>query len=378
MGLDWKVGFEIELVAPKGRSRLDLARRVAARTGGTIRSIFHAQAELTSIAGKPAFQNLTPGFEVVGQDGEVVARFVDDLTLLDGFDLRALSLPGWYRIVTDDSRLVSLIEAGCDPDAGMAAVLEPLAAMFGTVPELHPSGMVKVADRKGSSVAIAAELSGERERGCEIVTAPIAAGHAAILAGLIDDAVAEGLSVPLEAALHIHYDATPLLAARTIARLVTALENHGESLKDIVGTNPNCRRLGAWPDDLIDRVADEDFLAMDWPDARRALQQLALTKFCDFNLFNISQAVASKHTFEVRILPVSLDVGEIMAQAELFAAILEWAMAPDEDDQAGDFATFIGNLPLSPAAMARWGGITGSRGAGHTARESNQIRGVGK
>jgi hypothetical protein len=378
MSLEWKTGFEIELVMPKGKSRLDLARRVAARTGGTIHRIFHAQAELSSIEGKPTFQNLTPGFEVVGSDGQMIARFVDDLTLLDGFDLNAPPLPGWYRIVTDDSRLVSLIEAGCDPDAGMETVLEPLAAMFGTALEHHSSGMAKVSDRKGSSVAIVAELSGERERGCEIVTAPIASNHAQALAALIDDAMAEGLTVPLEAALHIHYDAAPLLSARTISRLVTVLDRHGEALKDRVGTNPNCRRLGLWPDDLIDLVADEEFLAMDWPEARRALQDLALTKFCDFNLLNIAQAAKGKHTFEVRILPVSLDAGEIVAQAELFAAILDWAIAPDDRDLAEDFETFIGNLPLPPDAIARWGGTIDSGGGGQAAREIYKIRGVGK
>jgi hypothetical protein len=378
MGLDWKVGFEIELVMPRGKSRLDLAERVAARTGGAVVRVFHAQAELTSIEGKPAFQNLTPGFEVVGRGGETIARFVDDLTLLDGFDLQAPPRPGWYRIVTDDGRLVSLIDANCDPDAGIASVLEPLAAMFGTALERHSSGMVKVSDRRGSSVAIAAELSGERERGCEIVTAPIAADHAEILSALIADAVAEGLTVPLEAALHIHYDATRLLSAPTIARLVMALERHGEALKDLVGTNPNCRRLGLWPDDLIDLVADEEFMAMDWPEARRALQAIGLTKFCDFNLLNIAQAATWKHTFEVRILPVSLEVGQIMAQAELFAAILEWAITPGDAGLAKDIETFIGNLPLEPDAIARWGGTIGSRGVGQANREITQIRGVGK
>ena len=368
MRLDWKTGFEIELVAPRGKSRLNLARRVASRTGGTVRRIFHAQAELTQIKDKPTFQNLTPGFEVVDGQGRLVARFVDDLTLLDGFDRDAPPLDGWYRIVTDDNRLVSLIEANCDPDDPLESVLEPMAAAFGVDPERHPSGMVKVSDQRGGTVAIAAELSGERERGCEIVTPPLEAGHAAALAALLDDAVAEGFTVPLEAALHIHFDAGPLLAARTIARLVGALERHGEALKDLVGTNPNCRRLGLWPDALIDLVESEEFLGLDWPAARRALQELELSKFCDFNLLNIAQAVKSKHTFEVRILPVTLDAREIVAQAALFAAILHWAIGPDADDPAMDLATFIWNLPLPAEAKARWSGDRGSRGAGQAAR----------
>jgi len=368
MGLEWKTGFEIELVAPRGKSRLDLAHRVATRTGGTVRRIFHAQAELSQLKGKPAFQNLTPGFEVGDAQGRPVARFVDDLTLLDGFDRDAPPLDGWYRIVTDDGRLVSLIDANCDPDAPLEAVLDPIAAAFGVDPERHPSGMVKVSDQRGGTVAIAAELSGERERGCEIVTPPLESGHAAALAALLDDAVAEGFIVPLEAALHIHFDAGPLLAARTIARLVSALERHGEALKDLVGTNPNCRRLGSWPDALIDLVESDEFAKLDWPAARRALQEVDLSKFCDFNLLNIAQAMKSKHTFEVRILPVTLDATEIVAHATLFAAILRWAFGPDAEDPAMDLATFIWNLPLSAEAKARWIGDTGSRGAGQAAR----------
>lgn len=367
MGVDWKAGFEIELVAPKGKSRLDLAKRVAQRTGGTIRRTFHAQAELSSIEGKPTFQNLTPGFDVIDDGGRLIARFVDDLTLIEGFDLEAPALPGWYRIVTDDGRLISLIEANCDPDAAQADVLEPVAALFRSALERHSSGMVKVSDGKGSSVAIAAELSAERERGCEIVTPPIIDNHADVLAALLADAVAEGFSVPLEAALHIHFDAVPLLSAPTIARLVTALDRFSEELKDLVGTNPNCRRLGLWPDALIDLVEDEDFLALDWPDARRALQELRLTKFCDFNLLNIAQAVKGKHTFEVRILPVSLVADEIVAQAALFAAILRWA-ADGAEDLPDDLSGFLEMLPLAPADRARWIGETDSQSVGLAAR----------
>lgn len=137
----------------------------------------------------------------------------------------------------------------------------------------------------------------------------------------------------------------------------------------MVGANPNCRRLGLWPDALIDLVEDEEFLDMDWPEARKAMKELRLTKFCDFNLLNIAEAAKAKHTFEVRILPVSLDADEIVAQAELFAAILHWATANDAAVAAEDFATFIGKLPLAPGALARWSGAIGSGGAGQAARE---------
>jgi hypothetical protein len=354
MGLDWKTGFEIELIAPRGKSRLDLARRVAARTGGTIERFFHAQQELSRVDGKPTFHNLTLAFAVKDREGRPVASFVDDLTLVDGLDQQASSMPGWYRMVTDDIRLVSLLLHNCDPNAELGAVLEPIGVIFGAGIETHPSGMVKVSDQRGASVAIATAMPGERERGCEIVTPPLIRDHAAALEALLADARAEGFGIPLEGALHIHFDAEPLLSASVIARLVTGLDRHDEALKDMVGTNPECRRLGPWPDALLDLVEDDDFVALEWPDARKALSQVGLSKFCDFNLVNIAQDARTKHTFEVRVLPVSLDAEEIVAQAALFASILDWARMPGGPDAGDSIEEFIGNLPLTPQEKARW------------------------
>lgn len=356
MVLGWKTGFEIELLAPKGKSRLDLARQVADRVGGTVRRIFTAQAELSAVKGKPTFQNLTPGFAVEDADGALVAQFVDDLTLVDGLDQKASSLEGWLRIVSDDSRLISLLMENCDPEAPLGRVLDPIAALFGVESEPHASGLVRVRDRYGSTIAIAAKLPGERERGCEIITPPIEQDHEQALALILADAVAAGFLIPQEGAIHVHFDATPLLSASAIARLVQALELHGESLKNLVGTNPHCRRLGPWPDGLIALVEDTGFLKLDWPLARKALGELELSKYCDFNLLNIAKAATHKHTFEVRILPVCLDAAVIVAQAELFASILAFAATSDGPELAPSFDVFVKNLPLSPRAKARWTG----------------------
>lgn len=166
----WKTGFEIELLAPRGRSRRDLALRVAERHGGGVARFFHPQSEPSKVKGSPTFENLTPGFEARDRDGRPLARFVDDVTLQAGLARKAAALDGWYRIVSDDTRLLRLVMRQCDPDAPLDRVLSPIAALFGTQPETHASGMVKVADERGVSVAIAAPLPGERERTCEIVT----------------------------------------------------------------------------------------------------------------------------------------------------------------------------------------------------------------
>ena len=152
------MGFEIELMAPPGGSREALARTVAARVGGSVERFFHPQSEPSRVPGTPTFENLTPGFRVRGADGAPHASFVDDIKLQHGLDKQRAASPGWYRIVSDDARLLQLVITQCDPLAPLTQVLEPLAALFCTGVERHPSGMVKVTDARNASVALAASL----------------------------------------------------------------------------------------------------------------------------------------------------------------------------------------------------------------------------
>lgn len=356
MGLEWKAGFEIELLAPREVSRLDLAARIAHCRGGTVRKFFHPQQEPGGADGKAIFENLTPGFEALDVGGQPIARFVDDVTLQADFDRMAGALPGWYRILTDDGRLLRLIARNCDPDAALDRVLLPIAALFGTAAEMHPSGMVKVSDERDVSVAIAAPLPGERERACEIVTPPIARDHGAALAFLLGEARDAGFTCPREGATHVHFDAAPLLSARTIVNLVAVLSRHGDALKRLVGTNPHCIRLGKWPDRLLALAATPGFAALDWPTARKELSTVGLTKHCDFNLLNLVTASRTKHTFELRILPASLDPPTIVDAAELFAAILSWCIGHPGVAPRGveDLTSLLASIPLGSQARARW------------------------
>lgn len=348
----WKKGFEIELMAPPGVSRADLAERVASRHGGSVRPFFHPQSEPSAVPGQPIFENLTQGFAALDAGGRRIASFVDDLTLQAGLVRTTPPKPGWYRIVADDRRLLSLVSRHCAADAPLHDLLDPLAALFGTEAQHHPGEMVRVVDDRGSSIAIGAPLPGERERPCEIVTAPIEGGDKAVLAALLEDAMELGFDIPLEAATHIHFDATPLLSAPVLARLVDVLWKVGDDLKALLSTNPRCVRLGRWTPDLIELTRSDAFRAMDWPTAREALAALKLTKFCDFNLLNIVQENTAKHTFEVRILPVWLEVEPILEAANLFEALLGWCV-----DSGGTDAERIEILPqlleiLAPRIVA--------------------------
>jgi hypothetical protein len=323
---NWKIGFEVELMAPRGSSRLALASSIAQAAGGGVRRFFHPQSELSKARGLPLFENLTPGFAAFDAAGEPIAQFVDDITLQDGLDRTAPPLPGWYRIVTDDGRLLRLIASQCDPDAPLETVLDPLAALFGVRAAPGPGGMVRVGDERGVSVAIGAPLPGERERPCEIVTPPLDRDHAERLGALLAAAAAAGFTVPAESATHIHFDADKLRSARAVANLVTVLSLHGDALKQHFHTNPRCVRLGSWPKSLPRLVRSRGFTDLPWEEARAALAQLPLTKYCDFNLINFVHEDRRKHTFEVRILPTSLDPRPAMAAASFFAALLEWCI----------------------------------------------------
>lgn len=322
--LTWKTGFEIELLAPAGRTRRDLAERIAQRWGGAVRRVFHQQAEPNADAAQLIFENLTLGFDVVDGEGRRLASFVDDLTLQADLDKQAAPKPGWYRIVGDDARLLRLVERQCDAEAPLERVLDPIAALFGTPLERHASGMVRAADIKGSAVALGAPLPGERERPCEIVTAPIEREHERLLTDLLGEARALGFSAPYEGATHIHYDAAPLQSAPVIARLAEALWLHGDDLKRLCGANPHCVRLGRWPDALIALTRGEDFAKMDWQQAAEALRGVGIGKYCDYNLLNLAVGDGAKNTFEVRVLPTHLNAAPILEAAALFQALLRW------------------------------------------------------
>jgi hypothetical protein len=342
--MKWKAGFEVELVAPRGLTREDLAQRVAAQCGGAVERIFYPQSEPSKVPGTPTFENLTIGFRVVDRDKVPVASFVDDVTLQRGLDKKAPPVRGWYRIVSDDSRLLQLVMYHCDPNAPLSSVLAPVAKLFETELGQHPSGMVKVVDQRNVSVALAASAPGERERPCEIITAPMEEGHLAKLSLLLEQARSAGFQIPWEGATHIHFDGTRLKTTNAIANIARLFLRHGRYLKQLVGTNPNCVRLGAWPRTFVKLATSPDFAAMEWDTAVEKLRECKLSKYCDYNLVNVIGENPNKQTFEVRILPSSLDATRIIQAGRVFEAILEWCVSAPADST---------RLPDTPEALSR-------------------------
>jgi len=350
----WKMGFEIELLAPQGRSRRDLAAAVARDQGGTVGVCFYPQSEPSLVPGLPVFENLVLGFDVRDRGGERIALLVDDLTIRDGLDHNAPPLTGWLRLLSDDARLLSLAQHHCDPQAGLEAVLEPVAALWGTPVEHAGGGITKVVDQSARSIAMAAPLPGERERPCEIISPPYGDDPEPALRKLLMAAHALDFSVPAEAALHIHYDAVRLRDARALARLIKALDQFGDALRSLVRTNPRCVRLGPISDSIRALARDPDFQHLDWIKAQQRLIECKPTKYADYNFFNLAHDLPGKQTFEVRIFPGSMDVSEIMRNARLFAAILEWACGLGTDGLNSGFPGFLATLKLPPEDLDQW------------------------
>jgi hypothetical protein len=360
--IHWRIGIEIELLAPPGKSRLDLASAIATLHNGTVRRFFHPQSEPSKVPGTPIFHNLTLGYEVLNDRQVCIAQCVDDLTLQADLMRNAPPQPGWYRVISDDERLLRLIQQQANATQPLQKVLEPIAHLFGTTPNAGPGGMIGVNDQTGASVAIAAPLPGERERPCELITAPLESQHQEQLEGLLSLARSLGFTAPVEGATHIHFDATALQSGGAIANLVLLLWTYGDVLKQLMGTNPNCRRLGQWPQALLETVSRPEFRDLSWAEAQHQLQQIDLTKYCDFNLVNCIRNIPNKNTIEVRIFPVWLEEQPLLEAAALFVAILERAIDPqpvltgpsDNENPQEMIRTLLKMLPLSAVQCSDW------------------------
>lgn len=320
---DVTIGVELELMAPRGCSRREVATAIASKLDGRIVQVFHPDSEPSLVPGTPVFENLTLGFEVVREDGTRIARVVDDLTLQADLDRGAAPVPGWFRIVSDDRRILHLVRRHGRADRGPREALEPVARLFGTE-VTEQDGILGVADPDGSPVAMGAPLPGERERPCELVTAPIPRTQLYDALSALLDAVGDlGLSIANEAATHIHVDRRPFEDARVVRELVRTWEAQRGPICVAVGTNPRCSRLGHWTPALRELVEEPGFSDLSWPAAKARLGALGLSKFVDVNLKGLAHDIPGKPTIEARFFPGAGDAATVVEMAEKWLGFLD-------------------------------------------------------
>ena len=325
--MNWPIGVEVELLAPVGLTRKDLAEHTARKLSGHVRPFWHPQVEPSKVPGMHIFHNLTPGFHIVNAQEERIASYVGDLTIVDELDKTHPAKEGWYRILTDDVRLLGLIgrQALCE-SSHLLDILRPVADLFGA--ELQEEeDVVRVEDRNRLPVALGTSMPGERERVTEIVSGILRDNHKERLEELLAPAQDLGFLIPLQAATHIHFDAAPLQNTRAFANLVELLHRYRAPLRELFKTNRHCLRLGPWPEDLLLLTRSDDFHELTWPEAVLCLKQVGLTKYCDFNLRNMVFELPGKNTFEVRILPGLFEADPIVEAANLIEQLMHRALS---------------------------------------------------
>jgi hypothetical protein len=315
------IGVEVELLAPPGSSRRELACHIARQINGSVEPFFHLDSEPSKVNGKPVFYHLTQAFQILDQHGQLIAKCVDDITLQRDLDKTHPPQEGWYRIVSDDVRLLRLLMRHTDADAGIATCLKPLGELFGTEPQHATKGVYRLLDEAEASLALAAPLPGERERACELITAPLPAEDRHTLPLLLNCAQELGFTLPNEGATHLHFDATPFCSAAVLSDTMQLLYDQRDALRELLKTNRYCRRLGNWPDELMQRVSSDEFRQLAWPQAQQQLSQLKPSKYCDVNIRNIALGIKDKHTLEVRTLPATLQAENIFAAIDGFQAL---------------------------------------------------------
>lgn len=322
-----RTGFEIELVAPEGSHRRTLADEIALRRNGIVRQVWHHDSEPSLVPGLGRFLHLTQGFEVLDADGASVCTLVDDITIVDDLDPRARPQPGCYRLLTDDFRLLRLIAGHADPAAPLEKSLDAVAALWGAPVQRH-GDFFKVDDVGGATIAIGAPQGGGRERPCEIVTPPLVEGHRDHLEDLLSAARDLEFFVPQEAAVHLHYDGALFRQADVLANVIRLFGWWRKPLRELLHTNPACRRLAPLPAALLEAASGTSSGAPTYEQLRDVATSSGLSKFFDVNLTQLFADRPLRDTLEVRILPGSIDADDIVRQAQLVEALLARCQDP--------------------------------------------------
>ena len=342
-----RTGLEIELLAPVGASRRTLADELAGRCGGFVRPVWHRDSEPSLVPGLGQFRHLTQGFAVHRSTGALLCTLVDDVTLTADLDPRAAPLPGWHRLLTDDVRLLHLLAQHSRPDEPLEVVLDAVARLWGVPVERH--GAVRRLTVAGRTVALAAPQGGQRERPCEVVTPPLPAADEAVLEELLAPARALGFTVPAEAAVHVHVDGGPFRTAEALANVVRLFGCWREPLRDVVGTNPHCRRLAPLPPGLVAAAAGTPTTRT----LREAAHQGGLTKFFDVNLTALLTDAPARDTLEVRVLPGALTGTDVLTGAALVEGLLlrclDPAPLPQPPDDPSAARDTLRELAVQPA-----------------------------
>ncbi len=122
-----------------------------------------------------------------------------------------------------------------------------------------------------------------------------------------------------------------------LANVVRLFAYWREPLRQLLGTNPRCRRLAALPAQLVDAVAGDPSI----DDLRAAAKEGGLTKFFDINLTQLLRDDPVRDTLEIRIMPGAIDADVIIDRSAMVERLLDrcrdpepFPIPPDDPDRA--------------------------------------------
>lgn len=167
------------------------------------------------------------------------------------------------------------------------------------------------------------EVSAERARVCELVLRPLSPKELApTLRRVMKVARSLGFTVPVEAAIHAHFDAAPFRSTPALRRLVLDWSARRASLLRALEPNPRCRKLGPFPADVV-RVAQAATDDLPFETLAAGLLLGGLHRAVDLNLLGLVERYPKQPTIEVRCLPGSLDAEATLARLAHARAFLQ-------------------------------------------------------
>lgn len=319
-----RTGFELELLAPKGKTRKELADRLARTWGGSVRYGLKFLGAFDQRGADEPLCKLNLAFRVE-KDGKQLVDIVDDCTIESELDREAKPIRGSFLLVTNDVRLGHWAEQVAWVDRlDVRAMLQPFFdTFFGDLGEPGEGGVRRdqraVFDRLGNTLAVLSPPERDRERVAEIVTRPLlAAEREEFLADILDAARELEFFIPSEGALHVHYDAGPWRDTRRLAQLIDAFAAQRHRLRHAVQTNPACKRLGSYGDDVVGAAMEElsrianGNRATPFPEFAARILEAGTNKFVDLNIQGVVKKRPKQPTLEARFFPMAMEIDRIM------------------------------------------------------------------
>ena len=340
-------GFELELLAPKARTRVDLAEALAGAVGGSVEhGLKLLRAKVTPGGALTECCELTGCVRVREPSGAVRFELVDDYSVLEGLGPTggAAGAPGGWRLITDDPRLGRLLEREARGPRFGLEMLEGAAARLGL--ELgapgHGPGCLPdqrlLRDPHGMVFAVMCDYPAERWRVTEVVTAPLRPeARREELERIVGLARHLGFKVPLQGSVHVHFDGARWRSTPMLRRLVLAWSRARERLLQRLRSNPNTAAWRAPFTGPVLKVVAEADDALPFSELAERLLRAGLHKRSELNLLGVVLDRFVRGTVEARIFTGALDAAQLLDDVALFEDFLE-GVAEQAERVAGERA----------------------------------------